>query len=51
MALPIISMPYIMTAKPRKMPPSIFFFSFLQNIFMPAPMMARMGEKEVGLSS
>ena len=46
----IMSMPYIRMAKPMKIVPTSFFFESLINRINMTPMIARIGENEVGLN-
>ena len=47
----MVSMPVISTAKPRRIVPVSFFFSFLQNMQKTMPISASTGVKDEGLSS
>ena len=47
----MVSMPNISTAKPSRIIPTSFFLSLLAIMVRTTPMSARMGVKEVGLSS
>ena len=46
----IADMPYISTAKPIMMDPISLFFPFFEAIIRTMPMIARIGEKALGLS-
>ena len=47
----MVSMPNMSTAKPSRIMPTSFFLSLLAIMVSPTPIRARMGVKEVGLSS